>query len=49
MLKNELKHEKPNNHFFSLVFVYVDILRGQRNVRYYERILSDKKKSYNCT
>ena len=23
------------------------ILRGQRNVRYYERVLSNKKKSYN--
>ena len=23
------------------------ILRGQRNVRYYEKILSNKKKSYN--
>ena len=23
------------------------ILRGERNVRYYERILSNKKKSYN--
>ena len=25
------------------------ILRGQRNVRYHERILSNKKKSYNIT
>ena len=25
------------------------ILRGQRNVKYYERILSNKKKSYNLT
>ena len=25
------------------------ILRGQRNVRYHERILSNKKKSYNFT
>ena len=25
------------------------ILRGQRNVRYYERMLSNKKKSYNLT
>ena len=25
------------------------ILRGQRNVRYYDRILSNKKKSYNFT
>ena len=23
------------------------LLRGQRNVRYYERVLSNKKKSYN--
>ena len=23
------------------------ILRGERNMRYYEKILSDKKKSYN--
>ena len=26
-----------------------DILRGQRNARYHERILSNKKKSYNLT
>ena len=25
------------------------ILRGQRNTRYHERILSNKKKSYNCS
>ena len=25
------------------------ILRGQRNARHYERILSNKKKSYNVT
>ena len=25
------------------------ILRGQRNTRYHERILSNKKKSYNIT
>ena len=25
------------------------ILRGQRNVRYHDRILSNKKKSYNFT
>ena len=25
------------------------ILRGQRNVRYYDKILSNKKKSYNLT
>ena len=25
------------------------ILRGQRNVRYHEKILSNKKKSYNLT
>ena len=25
------------------------ILRGERNVRYHERILSNKKKSYNFT
>ena len=25
------------------------ILRGQRNARYHERILSNKKKSYNLT
>ena len=25
------------------------ILRGQRNVRYHEKILSNKKKSYNFT
>ena len=25
------------------------ILRGQKNVRYYERVLSKKKKSYNFT
>ena len=24
-----------------------DILRGQRNVRYHEKIISNKKKSYN--
>ena len=26
-----------------------NILRGQRNARYHERILSNKKKSYNFT
>ena len=26
-----------------------DILRGERKVRYYERILSEKNKSYNFT
>ena len=25
------------------------ILRGQRNARYYDRVLSNKKKSYNIT
>ena len=37
--RHNKKHDKPKKYF----------LRGQKNVRYHDRILSNKKKSYNFT
>ena len=38
---DKTRHIKNNDNYKKY------ILRGQRNVRYHEKILSDKKKSYN--
>ena len=48
VIKVKEKYEKTRNIKISDKFIKY-ILRGQRNARYHDKILSDKKKSYNLT
>ena len=55
--ENNTKPEVDNDEYFIILQTFVKnnnkskkyILRGQRNVRYHEKLLSNTKKSYNLT